>query len=295
MTNRRFKDAGFEPILAYIILIFIFFWLSIYLFDKTEFAVYIYLFLGLASSGKLSETKRNEFLKVCFGNEQHKKIRIFENLICSAPFVIFMFYKLFFEFASLLIVLAFFLALLNFKTKLNYTIWTPFSKHPFEFTVGFRNTFYLIFIAYALTFVAVTVKNFNLGVFAMLLVFAITLSYYSKPENEYYVWSYNLNQRQFLLSKIQTAILFSSALVWPVVFILIIPFWQSIDVILIFLVIGYAFLSAIIVAKYSAFPYEMNISQGVLLALCVWFPPLLFALIPYLFKKSENRLSNLLK
>jgi len=39
----------------------------------------------------------------------------------------------------------------------------------------------------------------------------------------------------------------------------------------------------------------MNITQGVLLALCIWFPPILVVLIPYLFKKSENRLSSLLK
>jgi hypothetical protein len=43
MINRRFKDAGVEPMQAYIILIVAFIGLSAYLFHKTEFASYIYV------------------------------------------------------------------------------------------------------------------------------------------------------------------------------------------------------------------------------------------------------------
>lgn len=295
MTNRRFKDSGFEPLLAYIILTLGFVGLSIYLFNKTEFAVYVYLLFALTLIGKLSETRRTEFLKICFGDTQLKKIRITENLICSTPFFVFLFYRQLFLFAGLLLVLTAILALVNFRTTLNFTIWTPFSKQPFEFTTGFRNTFYLFFVAYALTFIAVSVNNFNLGIFAMLLVFATTLSYYTKPENEYYVWTYNQNPRQFLFSKIKTAILFSSSLALPIALILSIFFYQNIDLILLFSLVGWAFLTAIIVTKYSAYPDEMNIPQGILLAVCLWFPPILIVLIPYLFRKSENQLSSLLK
>ena len=295
MTNRRFKDTGFEPLLAYIILTFGFLGLSIYLFNKTEFAVYVYLLFALTLIGKLSETRRTEFLKICFGDTQLKKIRITENLICSIPFFVFLLYKQLFLFAGLLLALTTILALVNFRTTLNVTIWTPFSKQSFEFTTGFRNTFYLFFAAYALTFIAISVNNFNLGVFAMLLVFATTLSYYSKPENEYYVWTYNLNPKQFLFSKIITAILFSSLLALPIALVLSILFYQSIGLISLFFLVGWTFLTAIIVTKYSAYPDEMNIPQGILLAFCLWFPPILLVVIPYLFRKSENQLSSLLK
>ncbi len=295
MTNRRFKDTGFEPLLAYLILTVGFVGLSIYLFHKTEFAEYIFLLSALTLIGKLSETRRTEFLKICFGDTKLKKIRVTENLICSLPFLIFLLYKQLFLSALLLLVLATTLALLTFRTTLNFTIWTPFSKSPFEFTTGFRKTFYLFFAAYALTAIAVSVNNFNLGVFAMLLVFATTLSYYTKPENEYYVWIYNVNAKEFLFSKIKTAILFSTSLALSIAIVIAIFYPQNIGILLLFFLVGWTFLISVIVSKYSAYPDEMNITQGILLALCIWFPPILVILIPYLFKKSENRLSSLLK
>ncbi len=295
MTNRRFKDTGFEPLFAYLILTVGFVGLSIYLFHKTEFAEYIYVLSALTLIGKLSETRRTEFLKICFGDTKLKKIRVTENLICSLPFLIFLLYKQLFLSALLLFVLTTILALVNFRTTLNFTLWTPFSQRPFEFTTGFRNTFYLFFVAYALTVIAVSVNNFNLGVFAMLLVFATTLSYYTKPENEYYVWIYNVNAKEFLFSKIKTAILFSTSLALPIAIVIAIFYPQNIGILLLFFLVGWTFLISVIVSKYSAYPDEMNITQGILLALCIWFPPILVILIPYLFKKSENRLSSLLK
>ncbi|MBB6005427.1 ABC transporter permease [Arcicella rosea] len=295
MINRRFKDAGFEPILVYLILTVGFVGLSIYLFSKTEFAEYIFLLSALTLIGKLSETRRTEFLKICFGDRQLKKIRITENLICSIPFLAFLLYKQLFIHVGLLLTLTTFLALVNFRTTFNFTIWTPFSKKPFEFTTGFRNTFFLIFVAYALTIIAVSVNNFNLGVFAMLLVFATTLSYYSKPENEYYVWTYNVKPKEFLFNKIITAIHFSSSLAFPIAIVISMFHPEYIGILSLFFLIGWGFLINVILSKYSAYPDEMNITQGILLALCIWFPPILVILIPYLFKKSENRLSSLLK
>src|SRR5690349_12088861 len=90
MTNRRFKDTGFEPLLIYLILTVGFVGLSIYLFRKTEFGEYIYALFALSLIGKLSETRRTEFLKLCFGDTKLKKIRITENLICLLPFLIFL-------------------------------------------------------------------------------------------------------------------------------------------------------------------------------------------------------------
>ena len=295
MTNRKFKDSGFNPLLAYFVLATLFVGLSIYLFQKTEFAKYIYLLFALTLIGKLSETRRTEFLKICYDNIQLKKIRITENLICSIPFFTFLLYNQLFVYTGLLLTLTTILALVNFQTTFKFTIWTPFSKRPFEFTTGFRNTFYVFFTAYALTIIALLINNFNLGVFAMLLVFATTLSYYSMPENEYYVWIHNLKPKAFLFSKIKTALLFSSSIALPIVIILAIFNPQYIGLLSIFFLIGWAFLISVIVSKYAAYPDEMNITQGIFLALCIWFPPILIVLIPYLFKQSENRLVGLLK
>ena len=95
ITSRRFKDNGVEPLLAFIILALGFLGLSIYLFRKTEFTEYIYVLSALTLIGHLSEIRRNEFLKICFGDVKMKKIRVTENIIYALPFYFFCFTKKF--------------------------------------------------------------------------------------------------------------------------------------------------------------------------------------------------------
>jgi hypothetical protein len=295
MTSRKFKGAGIEPLFAYIILAIGFVALSVFLFYKTEFAPYIYLLIALALTGNLSETRRNEFLQLCFGENKLKKIRITENLLAVMPFLIFLACKQLFLPGLILIIGTIFLALVNFRTTFNFVIPTPFYKKPFEFTIGFRNSFYLVAAAYGLTIVAVAVNNFNLGIFAMLLVFAISLTYYTKPENEYYVWSYSLSAKKFLLEKIKTATLFSTLLIIPIAVMLGIFFPKNTDILLLFYLAGWGFLIYMIVSKYATYPAELNITQAIILVLCISFPPLLIFVIPYFFNRSENRLTSLLQ
>jgi hypothetical protein len=295
MTNRRFRDAGIVPIFAYIILTIGFYGLSTYLFKATEFADYIYPFLFINLIGRLSETRRCEFLKICFGAIHLKKIRIVENLICAIPFLSFLIYKQLIVPIIFILILSLILALVNFRTKINYTIFTPFSKRPFEFTIGFRKTFSLFIIAYVLVIAAINVNNFNLGVFSLMIVFGTSLSFYLTTENEYFVWNYSVNPRAFLMNKIKTALLFSSALAMPIVVLLAIHFQQSIELLFILLIIGWGWVLCTIVTKYSSYPNDINIPNGTLLALCLGLPPMLIILTPILFYKSQKRLKNILK
>lgn len=294
MINRHFKDSGISPLVGSILLFFPFIGISVYLFYKTEFAVYIYIFMALTLISKLSESRRVEFLYICFGKSLKRKIRLTENLISAFPFVAFLLYKEHLICAFVLIILSAGMALVKFRTDYNITLWTPFSRRPYEYTTGFRKSFYLFIAAYILTIIAISVNNFNLGIFAMLFVFAITLSYYMKPENQFYVWIFNQSPRQFLSGKIKTALYFTTLLALPIILTLSIFYIQLVHIIVVFLFIGWAFLIAIIVTKYAVYPREMNIPQAILLTLCIWFPPLLLIIIPYLFKKSENNLKRLL-
>ena len=199
MTNRKLKDFGIVPMLGYLLILAAFTGLSIYLFNKTEFAEYAYILISLALTAKLSENGRNDFLKLCFNNKQYKLIRIAENFTVTFPFLIFLLYKQSFVGSGILVVISLLLGLSSFKTSLNFTIPTPFYKNPFEFTVGFRNTFFIFPIAYILTFIAISVDNFNLGIFSLLLIFIVVISFYPKPENEYFVWSYALTAKNLLL------------------------------------------------------------------------------------------------
>lgn len=292
--NRRFKDANLPPIIGYLLAALLFVGLSLYLFYKTTFAQPIYIAIALSVISPLADNRRNDFLNLCFGNTKQRIVRVIENLLVTLPFVLFLLYKQYWLSALCLTLLASLVALIRVSTTISITIPTPFYKKPFEFVVGFRQSYLAIFAAYALTVIAICVANFNLGIFAVMLVFVICMGYYTKPENSYFVWIHNLTAKQFLFAKIQTALSYASLLVLPIIIALAIFYPNNIWWLLLFWLVGSGFLVGIVVGKYANYPHELGITQAIMLALCISFPPLLLLLIPYLFFKATKRLSPLL-
>jgi hypothetical protein len=294
MINRKMIDFGIPLLIGYILLPFVFILLSNYLFEKTEFANYVYGLIAISFVSKLSEPKRNDFLKSVFNKDKYRKLRAIENLIYCLPFTLFLIYKNQFAFSVILNLFVIIITLFNFSTNLNVTIPTPFSKNPFEFTVGFRKTFYVFPIAYFLTYISVSVGNFNLGIFSMLLIGITCFSYYSKIENEYFVWNYNLSSKEFLLKKTKTCLIYFSLLSLPIIITLAVCFFNEIDILIVFFLLCYAYLTTIIFAKYSSFPNEMNMSQGILIATSFMFPPILLISIPLFYSQSIKKLNAIL-
>ncbi|MEZ4874895.1 MAG: ABC transporter permease [Flavobacteriaceae bacterium] len=294
MLNRKMIDFGIPFLIGYTLLPFVFILLSNYLFEKTEFANYAYGLLAISFVSKLSEPKRNDFLKSIFNKDKYRKLRIIENLIYCLPFTLYLIYQKQFIVSALLNLCLIIIALFNFSTNLNVTIPTPFNKKPFEFTVGFRKTFYVFPIAYFLTYISVSVGNFNLGVFSMLLIGFTCFSYYSKIENEYFVWNYNLSSKEFLIEKTKTCFIYFTFLSLPIIIALSISFFREIVILIVFLLLCYAYLTTIIFAKYSSFPNEMNMSQGVLIAISFMFPPILLIFIPLFYSQSIKKLNTIL-
>jgi hypothetical protein len=297
MTIRKLSD-GSRPIVGYLLALLIslvFVGVSFWLFSgKYDNAPYIYVFASLFFVSKLSEIRRNDFLKICFANRQYRKVRMLENLLITLPFVLFLVYKQHFYLTFILVAITVLMALLNFKATYNIIIPTPFYKKPFEFTVGFRNSFFMFFIAYVLAIIAVKVDNFNLGIFALVLIFLTIFGYYLKPENEYFIWVYNCTPTKFLIEKIKTALLFSFCLSLPVLLLLSILYFEHIGVMLIFTFLGFLYLATWILAKYSAYPEEIGIMQGIIFAFGL-FPPMLIVIIPIFANQSINKLKEILK
>jgi hypothetical protein len=294
MINRKMIDFGIPLLIGYTLLPFVFILLSNYLFEKTEFANYVYGLFALSFVSKLSEPKRNDFLKSIFNKGKYTKLRVIENFTYCFPFTLFLIYKNLFAFTVILNLFVILITIFNFSTNLNVTIPTPFGKKPFEFTVGFRKTFYVFPIAYFLTYISVSVGNFNLGVFSMLLIGLTCFSYYSKIENEYFVWNFNLSAKEFLIEKTKTCLFFFTLLSLPIIIVLSISFFKEIDILIVFLLLCYAYLTTIIFAKYSSFPNEMNMSQGILIAISLMFPPILLIFIPLFYSQSIKKLNTIL-
>jgi hypothetical protein len=206
MTNRKIKEAGLPPLLGYLFVLIAFVLLSAYVFQKTDFAKYLVILISLSSIFKLSENTRADFLLSTFGDKIKMQIRILENSILCLPFVLLLLYKSCFLEASMLFLCSLLLSLFTLQSAFHFTIPTPFSNNPFEFSTGFRKSFFLFPIAYALTFMAIKVDNFNLGLFSMLLIFLIAMSYYPTPENEFFVWVHADSPRSFLKKKMMVVI-----------------------------------------------------------------------------------------
>ena len=290
MNNRKTKEAGFNPVLGCILGLIVFVLLSEYIFYKTEFAKYLVILVCFSFQFKLSENRRTDFLLSTFGDKSKNKIRVLENLIVCIPFFSTLIYKNLFLEAVILFICSITIALFSFHTILNFTIPTPFSKNPFEFSTGFRNTFFIFPLAYGLTIIAINVDNFNLGIFSMLLISITTLSYYSKPEEEYYVWVHADTIKSFLKKKIIIATKNYTLLTIPILIGLLIFYPTKLDLILLFLFIGILFLWTILLAKYSTFPDEIHLSIGLIITFTILFPPLVLVVIPYLYTKSINNL-----
>ena len=303
LTERKLYDAtGLNSCLVAVICLLLFVGISIGLFRITgKYASYWYILCSLYFTLPLGEIKRNDFLKSCFSQRDYVIVRLFENLMVSLPFVVFLLFRclssdsinalLQSSIAILLLVAtSSILSLFNFKFTNNITVPTPFYKKPFEFIIGFRCSFMFYIIPYILAIIAIRVDNFNLGAFSLIFVFIVSAHYYLKPENEYFVWIHSFTPAGFLMEKIKTAILHSFFLGLPVLVLLSVFYFKHIGIILLFMLLGNLYMIVFITAKYSTYPNEINIIEGIILTGCLIMPPLLLVAIPYFARKSTNRL-----
>jgi len=294
MLNRVLIDFGVPPLIAYIAFPTAFFFLANHIFSKTGFAGYLFILMALWATSRLSEPKRNLFLKNTFNRSKYRTIRLVENLIFGLPFLMVLSYQQDFSLAVILGLFLVFLAFFNFGTTLNFTLPTPFGKNPFEYTEGFRRTYFIFPITYILTFISVSVGNLNLGLFSMILVGMVCLSYYLKPEVKFFVWNFSCTPKSFLFRKIRTCFVYFTLLVFPIVFVLGLFFHEHVATLFVVLLLCYTYLTAIVLGKYSLYPNEMNVPQGILLAVSLMFPPVLLGILPFFYFQSIKNLKPIL-
>lgn len=294
LLNRNIREAGLHPLIVYFVLPPLFFILSYFLFEKITLAVYVYGLIALGIASTFSEAKRNDFLKTIFKRPQYLKLRVLENLIVVSPFIAFMLYSQYPLQAIVLISLVSSLATFNFKNAWSFVIPTPFGKKPFEFVVGFRKTFIFFPLLYFLSYAAVRASNFSLGAFSLVTVAFVCFSYYSVTEAAYFVWIHQEKPQAFLWLKIRNALLNFFLLASPIILVLSIFFSEHVLIIAALLLVCMLYLVTIIFAKYAAFPKQINFIQGLIIGLCIIFPPTLLAVMPYFYKKSVKQLNTVL-
>jgi hypothetical protein len=293
--NRKLIDFGLPLLIAYIIIPLAFYFLTKYIFERITYANYLYLLPGIIINLYLGESRRIDFLKSLFSSRDYLKIRAIENLVGVLPFFIFLLYKSNFVEGSVLLIISVLSVGVDSKTNFNFSIPTPFSKRPFEYIVGFRKTYLIFPLIYLVTYFSVKANNYNLGVFSLALVCLICLNFYSKPEEKYLVWNFALTSKEFLTKKTKEGIINFTLLSMPILLLLGVNFTGNLLLLLIIYLICYANVASMIFAKYSIYPSEMSLPEGILIGISIIFPPLLIVTIPFFYSKSIQQLNTILK
>ncbi|MEZ4918563.1 MAG: hypothetical protein R2792_05600 [Saprospiraceae bacterium] len=290
MLNRNLIEFGLPPVAGYILGLLGFIGLSEFLFYKTEFAAPIYVLLAVFAMAPWGAHQRNQFLKTCFNKQQYRRIRWMENALTALPFALFLLSKFEFLYGLGVLLLVPVLAMFQFENRFQGRLPTPFSRRPYEFPTGFRQAYPLFLLAYFLCVMGIGVGNFNLGAFALLLIFLCCMSFYGTPEGPYLVWIFAMEPRRFIWEKIKTAALYSVLLSLPIAGGLIWFFPENTYPVLGIMLLGSAYLMLMVLAKYAAFPEKINVPQAFMLGLSLWFPPMLLLVGPYFYKRAQERL-----
>lgn len=292
---RRMKDYGINPWLGVLILIIVFLLFSFLLFQNTKInAAYIYTIIPFVFLLKTNNENETAFFKSIYSKKEFLAIKILQNIIIVFPFVFFLFFKNFIFVGGLLLLGSVFLSFFNFRIKKSQKLKIPFLRNSFEFIVGFRNSFYWIPLLLVFLVIGQVLDNDNFLFLLIGFLFLIFSSYYLNPEPPFYVWVYALTPIEFLFLKFSHAIGNATLIIVPFVLIEVLFFDFSLQSLFILLGIGMFFLFIIILLKYSTYPNENHILEGVILVMCIFFPPILIVFLPYLFIKSKQKLKNYL-
>jgi hypothetical protein len=287
---RRLADLGLPPLLIVFVYTVGFGGFSWYAFQRTPYAAWAYPFLAITYLVRLGTPARNDFLRTCFPMATYRKVRLLENLLVALPFLLVLLFFRAWLITGVLLLITTLMSWAGTRAPLSFPIPTPFGLRPFEFAVGFRRTFLFLGLILFVAIMAVSVGNFNLGVFALLLLYFTAMAYYYPVEPLFYVWIFADSPRSFLWKKVQTALLYSTLLCLPLLLLLGFVFPDNWKVLLIALTAGQAYVLMMLFAKYADYPANIHVGQEFLLALGILFPPLILGLLPFFYFRSLRQL-----
>lgn len=292
--GRLLKSTGVNPIGAIIFIATSFVSVSYLILSSYEYARFIYPAIALYLVFTLGKSKRVQFLALCFSGKTYSKIRRIENSIVIIPFIVFLIIFSEYLMASVLLVTGLLLTKIKMNSKINWVVPTPFSKRPFEFLIGFRKTFLLFLATYVLTYISITVDNFNLGIFSFGIQFLVlTFFYLNQSEPTLYVWIHSMTPTKFIKTKLKTAITQSLLLSLPILIVLITIYPSYYLISLAILALGLLYLITAVLFKYAYYP-RLSLVQEMGFLICLLTPPILPLVIPLLYARTKQNLKTIL-
>jgi hypothetical protein len=291
---RNLKESGLPALPTFLISSILFIFLSNLLSQRFENWPIVYLGIYVFFINQLSEKAKIDFILNVYNRNTTRMIRLIENLLLSLPFVFFLLYSLENDIVLILILLGISQSFVTKSFKIQLVIPTPFAKRPFEFIRGFRKTFPLLLLLYSLAVISIIYNNFNLGVVVFALSFLICMSFYSKPEPQFYVWIHTMSPKMFIQHKFQILARETIIVTFPICLILMGGHLELSHWILLAEIIGICLVGLNMLCKYASYPKEMNLIDGLLITSAFAFPPLLFIIGPLFYLRSLKKLKYLL-
>lgn len=290
---RFFEERGFSPILSFLLLGAVFTGGTYLLTARTEYAGWIILLIQLLVLTPLNCKERVDHLKVIFKKGQIFKIRMIENFLLSFPFFI----SLLFVDGKLILVswgVLLLIAVRLLRIKMFRSIPTPFKNYPVILPSGFRRLSVLHFLLVLLGVFAAIINNYNLALSTVVGQWIVLVGYYHKSEPVEYVWVYSLNPSRFLKKQVKDSWIGASIIILPVVIFLILINAEAWYLPVVIYILGILNLTNLILVKYTDFPDETTLANGVIASLGVLLPPLLIFMLPYFYRKAKTNLKQVL-
>ncbi|PKN79131.1 MAG: hypothetical protein CVU48_06225 [Candidatus Cloacimonetes bacterium HGW-Cloacimonetes-1] len=292
--HRMVVEMGLHPILNYSIIVLMFLLISVTPFMHQPKTLIYYIVVALFAVSTWSNPEREDFLKTTFSRRDYYKIRLLENTITILPFTVVLGISANYLPALGVFLVAVMMALLSFKVKWQIVIPTPFSRHPFEFVVGFRLSFLLFLGAYFLTYISILYANFGIGIFVIIATSVLCALFHSYMEDVHYVWIFATTARKFMHYKMLTAIAFTLLLSLPALAALMIANPQRVVSLVLVQSVGLVIVCLGVLGKYVAYPREMKLKEAMLMGFSVVIPPLLLFTVPYFYSLAHRQLKEIL-
>lgn len=250
----------------------------------------ISLLILFTALSPLGYSDRTDFLKTTFSTVPFLIIRGIENAVVALPIALSLFFAHQIVYAFGVMVFALLWALVKNKHTSTYVLPTPFRNHPFEFISGFRQTWFMLLLPLALVYLSRAHDNINFALFGLVLYYLVFMTYYQRQEPQYFVWSYMGRAQSFLWKKMVMVLLHSSMVVSLPFLLTIFYFPSAFFYCLAACLFGLSVLLTQLFAKYATFPHQATGAQAVYVGLCIWFPPMVLVIMPYLYMKAEKNL-----
>lgn len=290
IIERFLRGWGLAPWLVYVLVPILFVGIGLLVLERPNYFAYIIASLSLSGYNWLSGRKRNDFLLLHFGKSVFRKIRLIENGLVTLPFLLVFLFTGFWALALVQLLVGGAMTLRIGNRLSSFTLPTPFSRHPWEFALGFRKYWWLLLIAAFLLIMGIRAENFELSAFSWFITVFGATAFYQKPEPGFFVWIHAMTGRQLLNRKLLFGGLHLVMLGLPFVIALVVFFPEQWLLIAAGQLLAMLYLAMVITIKYTAYPNEIDIVKAFIMGAGFILPPLLLFIIPYHYQRAARQL-----